>query len=124
MEKLKKMKGLARLKKFANDFKSKSITDLIETLYAVEVDDERYFEVFACVRRYRKEGKIWICDYDLEHGGCQNGARTRENAVSFLMMRDMENKYEIHGMTVSNYSKWIRVKIQLIVKGSKVPTDV
>lgn len=117
------MKGLAQLKRFASEVKGKSIADLIESLYSIEVEDERQLDVFACVRRYHKEGRIWVCDYD-EDGGCQTGERTRENAVSFLMMRDMENKYALHSMTVSHFSKTIRVCVTLVSRGSRVPKDV
>ena len=114
------MKGLAKPKRFASDLSGKTITDVIEALYSVEVEDERNLEVFACVRKYHKDETIWIYDYD-EKGGWQTGERTRDNAVGFLMMKDMENKYEIHDMTVSNYSKWIRVHITLIERGTERP---
>lgn len=115
------MKGINKLRKFAKDFKGKTITDVIEVLYSVEVEDERNFEVFACVRKYHRDcHRVWIYDYD-EKGGWQIGERTRDNAVGFLMMKDMENKYEIHDMSVSNYSKFLRVHITLIERGTERP---
>jgi hypothetical protein len=109
------MKGLAKLKKFASDLKGKTITDLIEALYFIEVEDERKLEVLVRVPKYRKEGTIWIVETG-DVSGWEIEERTRDNAVDFLMMKDMENKYEIDEMTVeySNESKSLRVHVILV----------
>lgn len=83
------MKGLAKLKRFASDLSGKTITDVIEALYSVEVEDERNLEVFACVRKYHKDETIWIYDYD-EKGGWQTGERTRDFTLLYAIS---ENKH-------------------------------
>ena len=113
------MKGYAKLKKFADACMGKSITDLIEVLYSVEVEAEHYFDVFASVRKVRKDKTIWIDEPDAQ-GGKQVGDRTRENAVDFLMMKDMENKYVVYRMNVSRYSKYVRCSISLIDRDNEV----
>ena len=116
------MKGVMKLRKFAKDLKDKTITDLIEALYFIEVEDERKLEVLACVKKFRREGIIWIVENG-ETSGWEIEERTRENAVDFLIMRDMENKYDIDELTVeySQQSKSLRVIAALVERGTERP---
>ena len=111
------MKGVMKLRMFAKDLKGKTITDLIEALYFIEVEDENKLEVFAMVNSYEPYTDRWNPEAH------QQEPPTRDNAVSFLMMKDMENKYEPLKMEV-DYSKCMKslfVCVRLIAKGVKHP---
>lgn len=112
------MKGIKKLREFAKDLTGKTITDTIEALCFVEVEDESKMSIFVPLMRWEPYTKGWdLVDFRVPK------EMSRNNAVDFLIHRDMENKWEPLAIDVTYFRRTnhLYVIVRLVAKGEKHP---
>ena len=112
------MKGIKKLREFAKDLTGKTITDMIEALYFVEVEDESELSVSVPLMKWEPYTKGWVwVDFRMPE------EMSRDNAVDYLMRRYMENKWETLAIDVTYVRSipHLYVYVRLVAKDEKHP---
>ena len=112
------MKGIKKLREFAKDLTGKTITDMIEALYFIEVEDESELSVSVPLMKWEPYTKDWVLvDFRIPE------MMSRDNAVDYLMRRDMENRWEPLeiDLTYTTSNHHLYVWVRLVAKGEKHP---
>ena len=108
------MKGIKKLREFAKDLTGKTITDVIEALYFVEVEDESKLSVSVPLMKWKPYTKDWDwVDFKMPE------IMSRENAIDYLNRRDMEDKWKplAIDVTYDRSNHHLYVWVRLVAKG-------